>query len=233
MAAPTGRSVVERLQRWTTCDISDALSRLGHQDGGLLEGLKMYSPEFERGESKVVGPVFTVKFVPVSDSTAPRVSGNYIDQVPQDAVVFISQPLPHVNAAFGGLMSLRAQYLGAKGVVIDGLVRDLQEHRGLGFPVFARGHSTNACNKICFASEVNVPVTLHSALQDVTVSPSDYIIADLDGVVCVPAHLAEEALRIVGDIAAANEKCADAIRGGMSVAEAFATFRGKPASKST
>lgn len=55
--------------------------------------------------------------------------------MPSDSIIFISQPEPHVNAVYGGLMSLRAQILGAKGVIIDGRVRDVQEHRDLGFPV--------------------------------------------------------------------------------------------------
>jgi regulator of RNase E activity RraA len=55
--------------------------------------------------------------------------------IPNGAVVFISQPPPQVNAVYGGLMTLRAQALGAAGVVIDGRVRDLGEHRALKFPV--------------------------------------------------------------------------------------------------
>jgi len=58
-----------------------------------------------------------------------------MDKVPRDAVVFLSQPLPHTNATFGGLMALRAQQVGAVGTVIDGRLRDLQEHRDLGYPV--------------------------------------------------------------------------------------------------
>lgn len=50
-------------------------------------------------------------------------------------MVFISQPAPHINACYGGLMSLRAKYLKAEGVVVDGRLRDLQEHRDLEFPV--------------------------------------------------------------------------------------------------
>jgi len=65
----------------------------------------------------------------------PYTDASQVDQIPQGAVVFISQPLPHVNAVYGGLMSLRAQHLGAAGVIIDGRVRDLQEHRNLNFPV--------------------------------------------------------------------------------------------------
>ena len=58
-----------------------------------------------------------------------------VDVIPKGSVVFISQPLPHINVVYGGLMSLRAQMIGAQGVIIDGRLRDLQEHRDLGFPV--------------------------------------------------------------------------------------------------
>lgn len=58
-----------------------------------------------------------------------------IDVVPEGSVIFLSQPVPHINAVYGGLMSLRAKFLGAQGVIIDGRVRDVQEHRELGFPV--------------------------------------------------------------------------------------------------
>lgn len=58
-----------------------------------------------------------------------------MDQVPKDAVVFLSQPTPHINAVFGGLMALRAHQVGAAGAVVDGRLRDLQEHRDLEFPV--------------------------------------------------------------------------------------------------
>lgn len=68
-----------------------------------------------------------------------------IDQIPKGAVVFISQPTPHVNAVYGGLMSLRAQKLGAAGVIIDGKLRDLQEHRNLQFGVRPRFHSLFFC----------------------------------------------------------------------------------------
>lgn len=57
-----------------------------------------------------------------------------IDSIPPGAILFISSPKT-VNAVFGGLMSTRAQASGAVGAVIDGRMRDLQEHRKLGFPV--------------------------------------------------------------------------------------------------
>ena len=51
--------------------------------------------------------------------------------------MFISSPPRTVNAVYGGLMSGRAQASGAVGTIVDGRVRDLQEHRDLGYPVGA------------------------------------------------------------------------------------------------
>lgn len=58
-----------------------------------------------------------------------------IDSIPKGAVVFISAPPRMPNACYGGLMSTRAQHSGAAGTIIDGRLRDLQEHRDLEFPV--------------------------------------------------------------------------------------------------
>ncbi|KAL3462655.1 ribonuclease E inhibitor RraA/Dimethylmenaquinone methyltransferase, partial [Aspergillus heterothallicus] len=220
--------IIQRLQQWGACDVADGLSKLKHPNGGFLEGLTMYSPEFQAGDTKIVGQAFTVKFVPKTDDVAPKLEGNYIDMIPRGAVVFISQPPPQVNAVYGGLMTLRAQALGAAGVVIDGRVRDLGEHRALGFPLFAKSVGTTAGGAVCRPSEVNVPVQLHSAIQeDAWIKPGDYIIADLNGVVRIPAEMAEDVLAAIPGISEADAKCAEGIRAGRSVRDVFAEFRGR------
>lgn len=72
-----------------------------------------------------------------------------------------------------------------------------------------------------------MPVKLSSTIQDVTIKPGDYIIADLDGVVCLPSALAENCLAVIPAIADADARCAKAIKEGMSVEEAFKTYRSK------
>lgn len=68
---------------------------------------------------------------------------------------------------------------------------------------------------------------LQSSIQEAVINPGDYIIADLDGVVCLPQGLAEKVLEIVPGIVAVDERCAEAIKNGMTVEEAFKTYRGK------
>ncbi|OJJ53591.1 hypothetical protein ASPSYDRAFT_36522 [Aspergillus sydowii CBS 593.65] len=219
--------IINRLKQWGACDVADGLSKLKYPNGGFLEGLTLYSPEFQAGETKIVGQAFTVKFVPKTDEAAPKLSGNYIDMIPRDAVIFISQPLPQVNAVYGGLMTLRAQALGAAGVVIDGRVRDLGEHRTLKFPLFAKSVGTTAGGEVCRPSEVNVPVKLHSQNQAAWIEPGDYIIGDLNGVVRLPQELAEQVLDAIPAIAEADAKCAEGIKAGRSVQEVFKEFRGR------
>lgn len=58
--------------------VADGLSKIKHPHGGYLEGLVMYSPKFQEGETKIIGQAFTVKFVSKSDKDAPSLPGNYV-----------------------------------------------------------------------------------------------------------------------------------------------------------
>lgn len=78
---------------------------------------------------------------------------------------------------------------------------------------------------MCRVSEVNVPVKLSTSHQDLTVSPGDFIIADLNGVVCLPFELADAVLDVIPGKVATDEKCAEGIRNGRSVEDVFGEFR--------
>jgi regulator of RNase E activity RraA len=118
-----------------TIQIGDALVKLKVPYGGYLHGIKMFSPAHQAGETKVFGPAYTVQMVEASNTTAPKTAKHFADGIEEGSVVFISQPKGMYSACWGGLMSTRAKYLGAQGVVIDGNFRDINEHRGMGFPV--------------------------------------------------------------------------------------------------
>lgn len=58
--------------------VADGLSKLKHPHGGFLEGLTMYSPQFQSGGTRIIGQAFTVRFVPKADTTSPKLQGNYV-----------------------------------------------------------------------------------------------------------------------------------------------------------
>ncbi|KAK9318919.1 RraA-like protein [Lipomyces orientalis] len=216
--------IVSALESFSTCDVSDALLKLNHPNGGFVAGPTLWSPERQAGDSKVVGPAYTVQYVPLSDTVSPKQASHYIDLIPAGAVVFISSPKT-VNAVYGGLMSTRAQASGAVGTVVDGRVRDLQEHRALGFPVFARDVGTASPYEVARVSGINVPLQVRNEGQDITVNPGDYIIADLNGVVCLPVELAEQAIALIAPQVYADGRITEDIKGGMLFIEASKKHR--------
>ncbi|XHG08637.1 hypothetical protein AWENTII_011729 [Aspergillus wentii] len=159
----------------------------------------MYSPGYMAPGSKIFGQAYTVRMVAASDKTSPTPPIHFADSIPKDSIVFVSQPKGLISACWGGLMSMRAQKLGAAGVIIDGRFRDIAEHRELGMGLFARGVSILGSNGFTRSAELNVPVTYvneETEGGEVLVNPGDYIVGDANGVVSVPVDKVEECVRL-------------------------------------
>lgn len=216
--------IVDQLKQFTTCDVSNALIKLKYRNGGFLSGLTLWSPERQAGDTRIVGPAYTVKYAPLSNP-APKHPAHYIDSVPAGSVVFVSCPARTPNAVYGGLMTARAQARGAVGSVIDGRFRDLQEQRELGYPVFGRDVGTAPPQELLKVVGVDVPVKLATDEQDMTIRPGDYLIGDLNGVVVLPKELAEEALPLMKASVDADDQMMAEIKKGMGFEEASRKFR--------
>lgn len=208
-----------------SCDVADALTKLKVPHGGFLPGLTMWSPKRQEGPTKIIGPAYTVKYVRKNYENDRKPQSHYIDSVPTGAVIFISAPPKMINACYGGLMSTRAHHLGATGTIIDGRLRDLQEHRDLNFPVFAKDIGTTAPAEVARVSEINGPVRFNSEDQDSYIYPGDILIADLNGVVCLPKGLAEQAIDLIASQVEADENVAKDIKNGITVAESMQKHR--------
>src|SRR5690606_34258265 len=112
-----------------------------------------------------------------------------IEQAGEGDVIVV---VPVTGSAFGfigDLMATQMQARGIRGYITSGGVRDTDELRRMGFPVWTKFVSAEGTVKDT-AGSVNVPVILEGAL----VERGDVIVADDDGVTIVPRRLAAEAL---------------------------------------
>jgi regulator of RNase E activity RraA len=127
-------------------------------------------------------------------------------------------------------MSLGARARGCRGAIVHGRVRDIAEQRAAQFPVFACGTSTVGQSPFTRASEVQVPIKVNEGavggLPPVEVRPDDILVADEDGVVCVPRELESEVLEKAKLGREIDERCAEDIKKGVGVAESFRRHRG-------
>ncbi|MEO1222441.1 MAG: RraA family protein, partial [Pseudomonadota bacterium] len=137
--------------------------------------------------SKFLGRAKTLQLATVnSDSSPDAWKGIYgalqsYDFFRQGDVVMVANEVPG-RAYFGDLNANLAIRAGAVGAVIDGVTRDTEDVRRLGFPVFARA---SYCNDIKFEGTLkamNTPIVI----GDVTIRNDDVVLADEDGVVVIP-----------------------------------------------
>jgi regulator of RNase E activity RraA len=107
------------------------LVKLKYTYGGFLDDIPMYSLD---SHVRIFGPAVTVKMVETGDKSAPKQDKDFVDLNIEGRVIFVQQSKGLPSACWGGLMSARAQYLGAQGVVVDGRMRDIKEHKQFKFP---------------------------------------------------------------------------------------------------
>jgi len=224
------RSSHAALSKFSSCELSDALIKLGLPHGGHIPDIHMFSPSDP--ETRICGPAYTVKMVLGSDTVAPKLDKHFVDEAPSDSVVVIDVPLQTKSAVWGGLMSAGAISRGCLGVVISGRCRDLSEHTASDFPVFARSHSTLGQSPFTRPSELNVPLKIHPQPADsdfppLTVEPGDIVVGDRDGVVCVPKDLIQNAVELATKGQEIDAKCMEDIKAGKGVKESFKKWRGK------
>jgi regulator of RNase E activity RraA len=143
-----------------------------------------------------------------------------LDAVRPGDVVVAACDRSDAAAVWGELTSSSCVARGAAGLVTDGPCRDVEQVRALGFPVWARGTSPRDVHGRLEFGPHGVPVTV----DGVAIAPGDLVVADADGVVVVPAAVADDVLRRAAEKASAEDELRDAVLGGTPIGEAFRRF---------
>lgn len=179
------------LERTSTASLATMLFKRGLRNQ-FIQGVHRLGGRRPR----MVGPAFTLRYIPAREDLNPievfrdpnHPQRRAVEEVPTGHILIMDCRQDASAASAGSILLTRLQVRGCGGVVTDGGLRDADEISDLTIPAFCARPSAPTNLTKHQAVDINVPI----GCGGVAVFPGDIAVGDGDGVVIIPAHLAEE-----------------------------------------
>jgi regulator of RNase E activity RraA len=202
------------LKRVSTPTLATALYKRGFRNQ-MIQGVQPLSPP---KQESMVGEAYTLRYIPARedlnelsvfrDHNHPQRKA--VDECPPGAVMVIDSRKDARAASAGGILVTRLMVRGAVGVVTDGGFRDAAEIAKLDIASYHARPSAPTNLTLHQAIDINVPI----GCGDAPVFPGDIIVGDADGVIVLPAHLADELAAEATEMTAYEDFVVERVRGG-------------------
>ncbi len=220
--ASVAESIRQRYLQVDTSNVADALDKLGLLDQGLHASFVPYPA----GAGKLAGWAQTIH----GEMRSYRISGGDPDKMAACEQVTPGSVSVWAGSGqgvcfFGELIAIGMQERGCVGALIDGGIRDIGWIGRAGFTVYARYRTPVQSIGRWKVVDSGVPVELPGATTDaVTVRPGDFILADVDGAIAIPAAIAVQVLEHAEALGIREVEIRREIAAGLSLGDALAKF---------
>ena len=181
----------QQLMTVSTATLCTALFKRGLKNQ-FIQDVRPLNP----GLPNMVGPAFTLRYIPAREDLNPlsvfqdrqHPQRQAVEQCPPGAVLLMDSRKDARAASAGSILVSRLMVRGVAGVVTDGGFRDSPEIARLAIPAYHSRPSAPTNLTLHQALDINVPI----GCGDVAVWPGDIVVGDAEGVVVIPAGIADE-----------------------------------------
>jgi len=188
---PLSPSTREKLQTVSVATLCTALFKRGLRSQ-FIQNVSPLNPN----AAPMVGEAYTLRYIPAREDLNPitvfedrsHPQRKAVEECPPGSVMVIDSRKDPRAASAGSILVTRLMQRGVAGVVTDGGFRDSPEIARLGIPAYHQRPSAPTNLTLHQAIDINVPI----ACGDAPVFPGDIIVGDAEGVVVIPAHMADE-----------------------------------------
>jgi regulator of RNase E activity RraA len=206
----------QQLQQVSTATLCTALFKRGLRNQ-FIQDVRPLNPNLPN----MVGEAFTLRYIPAREDLNPitvfqdraHPQRKAVEECPPGAVLVIDSRKDARAASAGSILVTRLMKRGVAGVVTDGGFRDSPEIARLPFPAYHHRPSAPTNLTLHQALDINVPI----GCGDAPVWPGDVVVGDAEGVVVIPAQIADEIAAEATEMTAFEDFVTEQVDAGRSI----------------